>query len=124
MRTFVEKLSLRVAFFSHRSNNKDVFPRLDIRKNVFSLRTVRQSNRLPMGVMDSPSWEVVKKLESLVKDTLGVAILWVFPVLLGFSGCHLGARRNISPPFPKALGVGCSQGWGFSLGRASVPPGT
>ena len=42
------------------SKLKDGRVRLDIRKNFFPMRVVRQCNRLPRDVVDAPSLEVFK----------------------------------------------------------------
>lgn len=63
---------------------------VDIRKIFFTARVVRQQNRLPMAVVESPSLEFLKKcvnvaLGDMISDELGSAELIVALILDVFS---------------------------------------
>ena len=52
--------------------------RLDIKKNLFTKRVVKQWNRLPRGVVESPSINVFKKrLDVLLRWAVRIRVVWL-----------------------------------------------
>jgi len=50
---------------------------LNMRKNFFTLRVMEHSNRLPRGVVDSPSLEMIKThLDVVLCSLLWMTLLW------------------------------------------------